>query len=104
MIITIIIIIVIIIIIITIIIIIIIIIRIIIIISIIIIVIILDSCQDKIVFNRQRFGWSQTKHPLSVAPRKGAPKKGCLKEVGISFEVFIVCLLHLYSPCGEYAH
>ncbi|CAK9054933.1 unnamed protein product [Durusdinium trenchii] len=27
--------------------------------------------QEKIVFNRQRFGWSQTKHPLSVQPRRG---------------------------------
>ncbi|CAE7728405.1 ppsB, partial [Symbiodinium sp. KB8] len=30
-----------------------------------------EPTEDKIVFNRQRFGWSQTKHPLSVAPRKG---------------------------------
>ena len=64
-------------------------------ISIIIIVIILDSCQDKIVFNRQRFGWSQTKHPLSVAPRKGAPKKGCLKEL----EFPLRCLLFAFFTC-----
>ena len=39
--------------------------------------------QEKIVFNRQRFGWSQTKHPLTVQPRRGdgvtvfaAPIKG----------------------------
>ena len=30
------------------------------------------SPEEKIVFNRQRFGWSQTKHPLSVQPRRGA--------------------------------
>ena len=31
----------------------------------------LSQIQEKIVFNRQRFGWSQTKHPLSVQPRRG---------------------------------
>ncbi|CAJ1440834.1 unnamed protein product, partial [Effrenium voratum] len=29
--------------------------------------------QEKIVFNRQRFSWSQTKHPLSVQSRRGEP-------------------------------
>ncbi|CAK9099310.1 Oleandomycin polyketide synthase, partial [Durusdinium trenchii] len=44
------------------------------------------SPEEKIVFNRQRFGWSQTKHPLSVQPRRGADDD--LVEISLSSLAF----------------
>ena len=57
--------------------------------------------QEKIVFNRQRFGWSQTKHPLSVQPRRGVERYGeieiCYAVAVQDLSIFCICYVSYVS-------